>query len=339
MSASKTIAFVGAAHIHTPGFIGSIKKREDTILCKYIWDHDAARAEKRAAELPGASAVSDLSVIYADPDVAAVIICTETDRHEEVLLPAASAKKHIFAEKPLGIGAADAYKMAAAIKEAGVLFQTGYFMRGDAKVLFLKDQIAKGAFGKITRARGSNCHSGALGGWFDGEWRWMADPKQSGVGGFGDLGTHSLDILLWLLGDVESVTAQLDNGTARYPGCDETGEGLMRFKSGVIATLAAAWDDVANPVSMLISGTEGHAAIINGQLFFQSKHVEGADGKTPWTELPSNKPAGLDSFLDAVLGKEDATLVGVEEAAYRSAVMEAMYTGAAEKRWVTPSAS
>jgi predicted dehydrogenase len=49
--------------------------------------------------------------------------------------------------------------------------------------------------GKITRARGSNCHSGSLGGWFDKEYRWMADPKIAGVGAFGDLGTHKLDIL------------------------------------------------------------------------------------------------------------------------------------------------
>lgn len=337
MSESITIALVGAAHIHTPGFIGAINKREGAVRCKYVWDHDAARAEKRAGELPGSKTVADLETVYADPEVAAVVVCTETDRHEEVVLPGAAAKKHLFVEKPLGIGAADAYKMADAIEEAGVLFQTGYFQRGDAKNLFVKEQIAKGAFGKITRARGSNCHSGALGGWFDGEWRWMADPKQSGVGAYGDLGTHSLDILLWLLGEVETATALLDNGTARYPGCDETGEGLLRFKSGVIGTLAAAWDDVANPVSLLVSGTEGHAAVINGQLYFQSKHVEGADGKAPYTALPDNKPAGFDAFLDAITGKE-ATLVGAREAAYRSAVMEALYTGAKENRWAAPVA-
>ena len=43
--------------------------------------------------------------------------------------------------------------MADAIEKAGVLYQTGYFQRGDAKHLFLKEQIAGGAFGKITRVR------------------------------------------------------------------------------------------------------------------------------------------------------------------------------------------
>jgi len=329
-----TVAFAGCAHIHTPGFIRTVKNRPD-IRCKSIWDNNTARAKKCAAEMD-AQVVTELSAIYGDPEINAVIVCTETNRHEEVVLPGAAAKKHLFVEKPLGYGSADAYRMAEAIENAGVIYQTGYFQRGDPNHIFLKKQIQQGVFGKITRVRGSNCHNGALGRWFDTDWRWMADPKIAGVGAFGDLGTHSLDILLWLIGDVIRVTAQIDSGTGAYPGCDETGEGLLRFASGAIGTLAAAWDDVANPVSLLISGTEGHAFVLNGQLFFQSKHVEGADGKTPWQDLPPAAPAGLDAFLNAITGQNDAALVNVWEAAYRSAVIEALYEGATQNTWVTP---
>jgi predicted dehydrogenase len=327
------IAFVGAAHIHTPGFINSIKGRPDFTV-KYVWDHDLARAEKNAAEIPGAKATHELNMIANDEEVTAVIVCTETNRHEEVVIPLAAAKKHLFVEKPLGFAGKDAYSMAAAIEKAGVLYSTGYFQRGDAKNNFIKKQIDAGAFGKITRVRGSNCHSGALGRWFDTDWRWMANPKIAGVGAFGDLGTHALDILLWWMGDVKSVTGQLDPGTAAYEGCDETGEGILRFANGTIGTLAAAWDDVADPVSYLISGTKGYAAVINGQLYFKSELVENAK-ELVVTDPGSGKPAGLDAFLDAVQGKE-AVLVGVREAAYRSAVMEAIYTGAHSGKWVTP---
>jgi predicted dehydrogenase len=161
----------------------------------------------------------------------------------------------------------------------------------------------------------------------------MADPTIAGCGAFGDLGTHSLDLLIWLCGEVSAVTAQLDNGKARYPDCDETGEALLRFKSGAIGTLAAAWDDLANPVSLIISGTEAHAAVIDGELFFTCKNVEGADGKTPWTKLPAAKPHAFELFLDALVGKP-AELVGAREAAYRNVVMEAMYEAAKEERWV-----
>ena len=163
----------------------------------------------------------------------------------------------------------------------------------------------------------------------------MADPKIAGVGAFGDLGAHMLDILLWLVGDVSEATAQLDRGTGAYEGCDETGEGLLRFTNGTIGTLAAAWDDVADPVTLQICGTEGHAVIINGDLYFKSSHVDGADGKTPWTDLPPAQPASLDAFLDAVEGKP-AALVTVREAATRSAVMEALYAGAQNGTWIAP---
>ena len=56
------IAFVGAAHIHTPGFINSIKGRPDFTV-KYVWDHDLARAEKNAAEIPGAKATHELNTV------------------------------------------------------------------------------------------------------------------------------------------------------------------------------------------------------------------------------------------------------------------------------------
>ena len=331
-----SVAFVGAAHIHTPGFVNTISKREG-VSCKWVWDYDLARAEMRAAQLPGAKATTNLDDVVNDRDVQAVIVCTETNRHEQVVLPLAQAKKHLFVEKPLGYAGEDAYRMAEAIEKAGVLYSTGYFQRGDSKNRFVKQQIEAGAFGKITRVRGSNCHGGALGRWFDTEWRWMADPKIAGVGAFGDLGTHSLDILLWLMGSVEKVTAQLDPGTNAYDGCDETGEGLLRFTNGAIGTLAAAWDDVENPVSLLVSGTEGHAAIISGRLHFKSSKVEGMDGSQPLrtAELPGPQAAGLDAFLDAAQGKP-AQLVGVREAAYRSAVMEALYIGAKEERWVAP---
>jgi predicted dehydrogenase len=329
------IAFLGVAHIHTPGFIENIKNRPDTTIT-HIWDHDTDRAAKRAEET-GATAVADFQTILDDPTVDAIIVCSETNRHEDLVIPTAQAGKHVFVEKPLGYGSSDAYEMAQAIEKAGVLFSTGYFMRGDTKINFLRDQINKGHFGKITRVRASNCHSGALGRWFDTEWRWMADPEQAGVGAFGDLGTHVLDILIWLFGDVEKATALLNNGTEAYEDNDETGEGLLQFTSGVIGTIAAAWDDIADPILLQISGTEGYAYILNGQLYFTSSHVEGADGKTPWTDLPAAKPAGLDAFLEAINGNKDVTLQTASEVAYRSAVMEALYDGAKGGWWAIPA--
>jgi predicted dehydrogenase len=329
------LALVGCAHIHTPGFIKRLKERSD-VKVKSVWDHDAARAQKNATELGGASVVTDLNAIWSDSSISGVIVCSETNRHEAIVTAGAAAKKHLFVEKPLGMGATDSYAMASAIEKNGVIFQTGYFSRGTPIHMFLREHIQKGSFGKITRARHSNCHSGSLGGWFDTDWRWMADPKIAGCGAFGDLGTHSLDILMWFFGDVERVTGSIDVATKRYGDCDEFGEGMLRFKNGVVATLAAGWVDVENPVLLLISGTEGHALVSHGNLYFHSKKVEGADGKQPWTKLPEALPHAFNLFLDAVGGKRDLPLVGAREAAQRSSVMEAIYEGSRKKEWIAP---
>ncbi len=330
------LALVGAAHIHTPGFIKRIQARND-VRVKYVWDHDAARAELRAAEL-GAATVADPTAIWEDAAIKGVIVCSETDRHEPLVTAAATAGKHLFVEKPLGLGRADAARMAAAIEAAGVIFQTGYFMRGQPVHQFLRQQIQAGHFGKITRVRHSNCHNGSLGRWFDAGWLWMTDLAQAGVGAYGDLGTHSLDILMWLLGDVARVTATVDTAVANYGETDEFGEGLLVFENGVVGTLAAGWVDVQNPVTALVSGTEGHAYVCEGQLYFKSSHVEGADGKTPWTDLPAAWPHAFELFLDAVNGGPTENLVTPREAAARSTVMEAMYTAARETRWVAITA-
>ena len=332
-----TLAFIGCAHIHTPGFVRLLARERKDVKVKYVWDHDAARAEKRAKELPGSQVVSEVKEVWADPDVAAAVICSETNRHRDLVFAAAEAKKHLFVEKPLGITAAESVAMAEAIEKARLLFTTGYFMRTQPPHIFLKEQVAQGTFGKITRARGSNCHSGSLGGWFDTEWRWMADPKIAGVGAFGDLGTHSLDVLMWLLGDIESVIADTRVVTGRYGDCDETGEALFKFKSGVTGTLAAGWVDVADPVTLLISGTEAHAAIVNGTLYFTCKKIPGADGRKPWTNLPPAPPLPLHQFCNAVAGQAGMPLVTPREAAARVSVMEAAYKAARSQSWVRPA--
>jgi predicted dehydrogenase len=327
-----TMALVGCAHIHTPSYVNLLRQRTD-VRVKSVWDHDRARAEKNAKVL-SAETVSDLKAIWSDPAIAAVVICSETNRHHDLVLAAASAGKHMFVEKPLGITAKESRAMAGAIEKAGLLFTTGYFMRTDPKHLFLRDEIAKGNLGTITRARGAIGHNGSLGGWFDTDWRWMTDLKQAGVGGFGDLGTHKLDILMWLLGDVESVTADIRVVTHRYVDCDETGEGLVQFNNGTIGTLGAGWVDVADSVQLLISGTEGHAVIVDNLLYYKNRKVRGADGQEPYTKLPPAPRPPLYQLVDAVAEPASQPLVTPHEAAERVAVMEAMYRASHKRAWV-----
>ncbi|MDB5327652.1 MAG: putative oxidoreductase [Phycisphaerales bacterium] len=332
------ISFVGVAHIHVPGFVNMLKKHTDVQVAS-VWDADPARRSHWAKATGAREAASpDEAIAAAD----AVVITSQTDGHAPLVASVAKSRKHVFVEKPLGMAHADAAEMAAAIEATGVIFQTGYFMRSEAPVQAIKKLIDSGALGQITKATASNAHSGAIGDWFKKkpdapaeDWNWMTDVKQSGVGAFGDLGTHVLDILISWFGDVARVTAQIDNVTNTY-GCDESGQGLIRFKSGVTATLTAGWVDVADPVRFLVSGTKGLAMVSNGKLYVTK------DGKfdlsTPHTDLPPAAPHAFELFLEAITDKTPAVpLVTVREAAYRSTVMAAMYEGAKNAKWVTPA--
>ena len=102
----------------------------------------------------------------------------------------------------------------------------------------------------------------------------------------------------------------------------------------MIGTLGAGWVDVEDPVQLVISGTEGHAVVVDNHLYYQSKHVPGSDSKDPYTKLPRASRPPMDQFLDAVAGAKDQPLVTPSEAAARVVVMEALYKGAREKKWI-----
>lgn len=329
-----TTAFLGVAHIHTPGFISTLNKRADEVRVKLVTDHDAERGQRRAGEMAGSQFVADPQQIFDDPEITSVVICAETNRHRELVTAAAQAGKHIFCEKPLGLGADDSRVMADAIKAAGVTFQTGFFMRSSPAMQFVRREVQAGNLGKITRARYSNCHQAALAGWFDTEWRWLTDPKQAGGGAMLDLGAHVLDIIIHTFprteGEVTQVSGALGSRGGRYGGeIDEYGAGLLTFASGAIAELEASWVDPSLRSPLEVFGTEGQIQVKDGGVYYYSQKVEGMDGKTPITDLPPAGPHAFDLFWDALGGKELAVpLIPVEEAALGSVLMERIYQGA-----------
>jgi predicted dehydrogenase len=327
------LAVAGCAHVHLPMFVGILGSAPN-VQVKYAWDHDAARATKFAGDL-GAKAVADASVIWKDPEVAGVIVASETCRHAELAVAAAEAKKHLFVEKPLAATAKEADEIAAAVEKAGVLFTIGYVLRTVAQHLFIREQVAKGNLGKVVRLHCTYANAAAWEGLFD-ECRWTVDPKLAGHGGFGDIGVHALDLAMWLLGDVESVTANVRNVSGKYPAVDDYGEALLRFKSGVAGTISGGWVEPANPFALLVSGSEGYAAMFGPRLYLSTPKVEGADGAKPWGKVPPGPSHPILQLVEAIGGAKDVPLVPVREAASRVRVMETMYRAAREGRWLAP---
>jgi predicted dehydrogenase len=328
-----SLALLGAAHMHTSLFLQILSTREDVKVTQ-VWDHDAARAEKAAAQC-GAKVAKTAADILGDSAVSGVVILSETSLHAELATQAAQAGKHLFIEKPIGVASRDASEIATAVEKANVLFTTGYHLRANAKHIFIKENVDQGHLGQIVRVHASFCNDSVLLGDFDQDLKWTVDPKWGGLGSFADIGTHALDLLMWLMGDVEAVSADLRTVTNRYPNCDEIGQGLLRFKNGVTGSISGGWVEPANPVSLLVSGTEGHAVVFNDRLHLRTEKVPGADGARPWGKLPLPPDHPLLQFVSAVAGQKDLPLVTAREAASRVKVMEALYQSARERKWVT----
>ncbi|REL33404.1 gfo/Idh/MocA family oxidoreductase [Rhodohalobacter sp. SW132] len=330
---SVTLALVGGAHIHAPNFANRMAE-SPIVTTKYVWDPSREVAEERR-DVTGGEIADDPSVIFQDPEVDGVVICSQTNLHAELVPQAAEAGKHLFVEKPVGLNGDEAKAIADEVNRAGVIFQTGYFMRSSGVNQKIKSLLQDSALGDITRLRLSNVHSGAIGGWFDTDWYWMTDTEQAGVGAFGDLGSHVMDLLLWFMENdsPKACTGYVNEVLERYPTSDEYGEGMVTFESGAVATIAGGWVDHANPNQIEISGTEGHLRVTNGELFLRIPDRD-IDASEPRTDLPEDHKHPLELFFDVVAGEENLPLITADEAAEVNRVITEIYNAHVQGGWV-----
>jgi len=104
-------------------------------------------AEKCAADCRIPSAFKDYRRILDNSDIDAVVICTSTDTHAQIIEEAAAAGKHIFCEKPLDLDLARIDRVLAAVDEAGVKLQVGFNRRFDPSFRRVRDLVAAGKIG------------------------------------------------------------------------------------------------------------------------------------------------------------------------------------------------
>jgi predicted dehydrogenase len=166
-----------------------------------------------------------------DEEVDAVVVASPTPTHARYTVMAAEREKHVLCEKPLALDEATAADAAATAQRAGVVLQLGLMLRFDADVVRLRDAIAVGKLGDIEI--------------FHASLRDMAPPSAaylSDCGGLmSDAAVHLLDLATWLVGPVESVSAQ---GARMRSGIDSGGVDLalttLRFASGALGMLENA---------------------------------------------------------------------------------------------------
>lgn len=216
-------------------------------------------AEAFAAE-HGGKAYAELTDMLADPSVDVVTICTPSGAHLDPAVAAANAKKHVIVEKPLEVTTERCDKIIDACKENGVTLSTIFPSRFHDSSILLKKAIDAGRFGRLTLGD-------AYVKWFrtqqyydSGQWRgtWELD----GGGALMNQAIHSVDLLLWLMGDVAEVSAQAATLAHERIEVEDVVTASLKFKNGalgVIEATTAAFPGMLKKIE--IHGNQGSAVI------------------------------------------------------------------------------
>ncbi|MFJ8489153.1 Gfo/Idh/MocA family protein [Streptomyces sp. NPDC094038] len=163
------------------------------------------RAEEAAAQFGFASTTRDWREVAADPRVHAVSITAPNFLHREIGVAMAEAGKHVWIEKPVGLTAEDARVVAEAVAKAGVQGTVGFNYRNAPAVAHARELIASGELGTVTHVRVRLFSDYAA--HPDSALTWRYERARGGGGVLGDLASHGVDLARFLLGDIESLTA------------------------------------------------------------------------------------------------------------------------------------
>ena len=202
MAKAHSIAYAGMPMFFWPAPAIPVKKM--------IVDINEAAARDAKEKLAFESYSTDWHDIIDDPDIQVVDICTPNNAHAEIAIAAANAGKHIICEKPLALTPEQAKEMYLAAEKNHVKTMVAFNYRKTPAIQLAKKYIDEGAIGDILDFRGTYLQD------------WSADPDSPlswrfqkdicGSGALGDIGTHVVDIMRFLVGDFKRVNAR----TATY---------------------------------------------------------------------------------------------------------------------------
>jgi predicted dehydrogenase len=302
---SVPIAFLGLAHVHAHDHLDLIRRRGDLELVAVCPAGDGLVAE----------VATDLLV--DDPAVAAdmadlVVVDSPIDRHLELTRLVAEIGRPVFVEKPIGPSLAAAERLAVVVRGADVGFGTGFYFRELPALRRLRRLFREGELGELRSVEGSLGHDGLAQGVFTGAAAWRVDRDRAGVGALGDLGSHLLDWLLWLRPE-KSLAVEACRVT-RDPDVEVevAGEVELLWDDGVPAHLGASWTERPGGFRLVLTGTEGTAAVSGGRLTVTGANPSGFKGPDPAAE------DALEGFIDSLSGTRDPeapTLAGSLEVA------------------------
>ena len=189
------VGIIGCGGIANGKHMPSLKQLPNVQMVAFC-DLIVERAEKAKKDYgtPDAKVYEDYKELLKDETIDVVHVCTPNRSHSFITVDALDAGKHVMCEKPMAINSAEAKKMLDAQKRSGKKLTIGYQSRQAAGAQYLKKEALDGTFGEIYYAKATALRRRAV-----PTWGVFLNEHEQGGGPLIDIGTHSLDLTLWLM--------------------------------------------------------------------------------------------------------------------------------------------
>ena len=299
--------------------IAPAMKLADDAQLVAVYSRDQGRADAFSASHGAQAAYSDLDALLSDSRVDAVFVASPNYLHAGQTIRAASAGKHVLAEKPMATTVSDCAAMVDACLDHGVKLGMGFELRFHPAHIWAQRLIDDGAIGRIRLAhgqwgrgnRGEPEHRPRV-----GLREWWETPELIGdasvlVG----LGVHVFDLMRFLLREeVVEVVAMTDGQTTRQP-LEHIATIALRMTSGVIAQVMCGrmLPDTQNDLALY--GSDGRIATKETIWEARLGRMEVVSATTNDTavweyDYLANFVAELNDFRDALENDRDPAATG-----------------------------
>ncbi|HIS67775.1 MAG TPA: Gfo/Idh/MocA family oxidoreductase [Candidatus Gallacutalibacter stercoravium] len=247
------VGIIGCGGIANGKHMPSLKKLSNVKMVAFC-DIIEERAQKAKEEYgtPDAKVFTDYRDLLKMEEIEVVHVLTPNVSHAELSIAALEAGKHVMCEKPMAATYKDAKAMVDAAKRTGKKLTIGYQTRSTQAYQYARKLIADGELGDIyyVKAPAIRRRGAPL-------WGVFLDKEKQGGGPMIDIGTHSIDAALYLIGnyEVESVTGSVYRklaDTAMYSNewgiwdpkdfqVEDSAMGYIKFKNGATMVVEASW--------------------------------------------------------------------------------------------------
>ena len=283
-------------------------------------------------------------------DLDAVYVLTPNSSHAPVAIAAMKAGKHVMCEKPMAKTFAEAQEMVQTAKETGRILTIGYQNRYRGDSQYLKKTCVNGDLGEIYYAKAHAIRRRAV-----PTWGVFLDADKQGGGPLIDIGTHALDLTLWMMDNYEpaSVTGfvfrkladQKDTGNAwgdwdpEIFTVEDSAFGFIKMKNGATIHLEAAWalntlevDEAKTTLCGTLAGADMKDGLRINRVQYGKQCVEKPDldsAGVAFYDGDSGKPEDEEQkvFYAAIVDKKQLTVLP-EQAMVVTQILEAIYESA-----------